>query len=120
MLDVMLELGHEPPAGEELIQLDLKLATVFEPVLAHPGAPVVVRPTEPDGVHRLKVRQRVDFRSTVQAVPLRYQIPVKLLRKRGFQAGEYWLKVTHLGSGVALGAQQLVVLHSAGLPPRGD
>ncbi|MBW2458750.1 MAG: hypothetical protein JRI68_29900 [Deltaproteobacteria bacterium] len=116
MIDVMLELSAEPPAGEELVQFELLLDMVYEPVHARPGAPPVVRPVPPDGIHRIKLRQRVDFGSTVQAAPRRYQIPVKLPRRRGFQAGEYWLKVTHLGSGVALGTQQLVVLHGGATP----
>jgi len=113
MIDVMVELTHEPPAGEQLIQLDWQLKTIYESVHAHPGAPPVVRPVPPDGVYRLKLRQRVDFQALVPVAPRRYQIPVKLPRKRGFQAGEYWLEVLHVASGVSLGTQQEVLLHSA-------
>ncbi len=113
MIDVMLDLQHEPPAGKEVLQFDWLLDTVYEQVLSHPGAPPVVRPVAPDGVYRIKLRQRVDFSTTVRAAPQRFQIPVKLERKRGFQAGEYLLTVKHLGSGVALGTPQRVLLFGA-------
>ncbi len=124
MIDVMLDLQHEPPAGEEVLQLEWLLDTVYEPVQSHAqsqsGAPPVVRPVAPDGVYRLKRRQRVDFTRTVRVTAQRFQIPVELERKRGFQAGEYLLTVKHLGSGVAFGESQRVLLFGAATPMQDD
>jgi hypothetical protein len=119
-IDVMLDLQHEPPAGEEVLQLDWLLDTVYESVHVSPGAPPVVRPVAPDAVDRFEVRERVDFRTTVRALDRRFQIPVELERKRGFQAGEYLVTVKHLGSGVTFGEPQRVLLFGVGTPAQGD